>query len=382
MRPSARRSAPRAETSSAASASTCSGTRPGAGPRRPTARSPLLLGAMGVALARGAQRHVMACVKHYAVNSMENARFSVDVQVDERTLHEVYLPHFRAVVEAGVASVMSAYNSVNGEWCGQNRTLLTEILRDEWGFEGFVMSDFIWGLRDPVGSLAAGLDIEMPFAQQRARTLDAGARLGRRVVGRRRPGRAPDPAHPAEVRRGGAGLACPRSTWSPRRSIGRSPGEVAARSMVLLRNEPVGGRSAPAAAGGAAVPAGGGRPAGRRRPTPATTAPPTSGRLRWSPRWPGCGPRCPTSRSPRPMPTTRSRRPRPPLRPTPRSWSSAIPPRTRASTSARSIRSSPPCTRRRTTRTRWPSSPGSGTKARRPSAATGTRCGSTRRTWR
>ena len=83
----------------------------------------------------------------------------------------MYLPHFRAVVEAGVAAVMSAYNSVNGEWCGQNRELLTGILRDEWGFTGFVVSDFIWGLRDPVASLAAGLDIEMPFAQQRARTL-------------------------------------------------------------------------------------------------------------------------------------------------------------------------------------------------------------------
>src|SRR3954468_11341375 len=132
---------------------------------------PVLLGAMGAALTRGAQRHVMACVKHYACNSMENARFRVDVRVDEPTLHEVYLAHFREIVEAGVASVMSAYNSVNGEWCGQNRHLLTEILRDEWGFDGFVVSDFIWGLRDPVASLAAGLDVEMPFAQQRTRAV-------------------------------------------------------------------------------------------------------------------------------------------------------------------------------------------------------------------
>src|SRR5215203_2778503 len=132
---------------------------------------PLLLGAMGSALARGAQRHVMACVKHYACNSIENARFQVDVGVEPAILHEVYLPHFRAVVDAGVASVMSAYNSVNGEWSGQNRALLTDILREEWGFEGFVISDFIWGLRDPVKSLAAGLDVEMPFAQQRVHTL-------------------------------------------------------------------------------------------------------------------------------------------------------------------------------------------------------------------
>jgi beta-glucosidase len=201
---------------------------------------PLLLGAMGTALARGAQRHVMACVKHYACNSMENARFKVDVQVDPATLHEVYLPHFRAVVQAGVASVMSAYNSVNGEWCGQNRTLLSEILRDEWGFDGFVVSDFIWGLRDPVGSLAAGLDIEMPFAQQRARTLrpalDEGKaswedvdRAGLRILRTqlRFAAAVPESAPPVDV-----------VASAEHRALAR---EVAVRSMVLLRNEPVGG---------------------------------------------------------------------------------------------------------------------------------------------
>ena len=128
---------------------------------------PYLVGAMAVALTRGLQRHVMACMKHFALNSMENARFSVDVEVDERALHEVYLPHFRRVAEEGVASVMSAYNSVNGEWCGENATLLSEILREEWGWDGFVTSDFIFGLRDAVKSVEAGLDIEMPFRQQR-----------------------------------------------------------------------------------------------------------------------------------------------------------------------------------------------------------------------
>ena len=83
----------------------------------------------------------------------------------------MYLPHFRVVVEAGADSVMSAYNSVNGTWAGQNRHLLTDILRDDWGFTGFVMTDFIWGLRDPIGSVAAGQDLEMPFRQQRAATL-------------------------------------------------------------------------------------------------------------------------------------------------------------------------------------------------------------------
>ncbi len=125
------------------------------------------VGAMAAAFTSGLQRHVMACMKHFALNSMENARFSVDVTVDERALHEVYLPHFRRVADAGVASVMSAYNSVNGEWCGENETLLTSILRDEWAWDGFVISDFIFGLRDPAKSVRAGLDIEMPFRQQR-----------------------------------------------------------------------------------------------------------------------------------------------------------------------------------------------------------------------
>jgi beta-glucosidase len=134
---------------------------------------PVLLGAMGAAAVEGANPWVMSCVKHFALNSMEEARFRVDVRVADDVLHEVYLPHFRTVVEAGVDCVMSAYNSVNGTWAGHNRHLLTEILREDWGFAGFVMTDFIWGLRDPVGSVAAGQDLEMPFRQQRAGTLAA-----------------------------------------------------------------------------------------------------------------------------------------------------------------------------------------------------------------
>ena len=129
------------------------------------------VGEMAAAFTRGLQEHVMACMKHFACNSMENARFKVDVTADDRTLHEVYLPHFRRVAAEGVASVMSAYNSVNGEWCGENRELLIDILRDEWGWDGYVTSDFIFGLRDPVKSVEAGLNIEMPFSQQRATSL-------------------------------------------------------------------------------------------------------------------------------------------------------------------------------------------------------------------
>ena len=75
----------------------------------------------------------MACMKHFACNSMENARFQVDVVADERALHEVYLPHFKRVASEGVAAVMSAYNSLNGHWCGDSHPLLTGILRDKLG---------------------------------------------------------------------------------------------------------------------------------------------------------------------------------------------------------------------------------------------------------
>jgi beta-glucosidase-like glycosyl hydrolase len=82
---------------------------------------------MGAALAQGIQTHnFVATVKHFAVDSMETARFKVDVIADERTLHEVYLPHLRRAIEAGCASVMSADNKVNGEYCGENRALELE----------------------------------------------------------------------------------------------------------------------------------------------------------------------------------------------------------------------------------------------------------------
>lgn len=123
---------------------------------------PYHVGEMGASLARGIQTHnVIATVKHLALNSIENARFKVDVRVDDRTLREVYLAHFKRILDAGCASVMSAYNKMNGEHCGQSRTLLTDILRHEWGFEGFVHSDWVMGVYHPYGA-SAGLDIENP----------------------------------------------------------------------------------------------------------------------------------------------------------------------------------------------------------------------------
>jgi beta-glucosidase len=125
---------------------------------------PLQMARFAAAFVEGAQQHVLATAKHFAVNSIENTRLSVDVTIDERTLREVYLPHFSYVVKnAHVATVMSAYNSVNGAFCSENAQLLRQVLKDEWGFAGFVMSDWIFGTHDTVLAARAGLDLEMPF---------------------------------------------------------------------------------------------------------------------------------------------------------------------------------------------------------------------------
>jgi beta-glucosidase len=124
---------------------------------------PLHLGKMGVGFIRGAQEHVIASPKHFALNSIEDTRFDANVTVDERTLREIYLPHFRAAVQEGHAgSVMSAYNKVNGFYCDQNFNLLRDILKGDWGFPGFVESDW-FGTRSTAPSAIAGLDIEMPM---------------------------------------------------------------------------------------------------------------------------------------------------------------------------------------------------------------------------
>ncbi len=124
---------------------------------------PLLTARMGVAFVQGAQEHVLATAKHFAANSIEDTRYTVDVQMDARTLHEVYLPHFRAVVrDADVAAVMTSYNQLNGAYSAENKPLVQDILKDDWGFTGVVMSDWVNGVYDGVKALDAGLDLEMP----------------------------------------------------------------------------------------------------------------------------------------------------------------------------------------------------------------------------
>ncbi|MFI6323020.1 glycoside hydrolase family 3 C-terminal domain-containing protein [Nonomuraea sp. NPDC050556] len=124
---------------------------------------PRLSGVLGAALVAGVQSQgVGACVKHFAANNQETGRMRVSSEADERTLREIYLPAFEHIVKTAQPwTVMCSYNRVNGEYASENRWLLTEVLREEWGFDGVVVSD--WGaVNDRVAALRAGLDLEMP----------------------------------------------------------------------------------------------------------------------------------------------------------------------------------------------------------------------------
>ncbi len=124
---------------------------------------PYLSGKLAAALIRGLEsRGVAGCPKHFAVNSQETRRMVIDEIVDERALREIYLRGFEIAITEGSPSVlMCAYNKINGEYCSESRFLLTDVLREEWGFDGLVVSD--WGaVNDRVVGLAAGLDLEMP----------------------------------------------------------------------------------------------------------------------------------------------------------------------------------------------------------------------------
>ncbi len=124
---------------------------------------PLVSGVMAAAMVRGIQsRGIGACVKHFAVNNAEDHRFVADSVVDPRTLHELYLSGFEHVVrQADPWAVMASYNLVDGEQVTQSRRLLTEVLREEWGWDGLVVSD--WGATaDRAAGVRAGMDLEMP----------------------------------------------------------------------------------------------------------------------------------------------------------------------------------------------------------------------------
>lgn len=129
---------------------------------------PYLAGEMAASFINGVQsKGVGTSLKHYAANNQEFQRFSISAEVDERALREIYLPAFeKAVKQAQPWTVMCSYNKVNGTFASEHHTLLTEILKNEWGFEGLIVSD--WGaVRDRVAGLQAGLDLEMPGPQDR-----------------------------------------------------------------------------------------------------------------------------------------------------------------------------------------------------------------------
>ncbi len=141
-----------------------------------------LLGAMGTAFVQGAQYdpavadpldpsqvvdptayRIQACAKHLAANNIEDTRIYVNAVLDERTLREVYLPHFKKVADAGVSCVMASYNRVNGSYSGYSKAIVRDILKTEWGYKGWVVSDW-FAKGATLTSPAAGLDIEMPFS--------------------------------------------------------------------------------------------------------------------------------------------------------------------------------------------------------------------------
>ena len=137
---------------------------------------PYLSGKMGAAFIRGVEeQNIGACVKHFAANNQETRRLTGNSVVDERTLHEIYLSGFETCVKEGrPAGVMCAYNRINGVFAAENRELLTDILRDRWGYEGMVVTD--WGaVKDRVKGIAAGLDLEMPGS-------DSSKRNDRKIV--------------------------------------------------------------------------------------------------------------------------------------------------------------------------------------------------------
>lgn len=122
---------------------------------------PYLTSQMAVSYIQGVQsNHVAACVKHFAVNNQETNRMNINTIVDERTLHEIYLPAFKAAVQQGnVWTIMGAYNQYNGQHCCHNKYLLNDILRKEWGFDGVVISDF-GGTHNTKEAIYNGLDME------------------------------------------------------------------------------------------------------------------------------------------------------------------------------------------------------------------------------
>ncbi len=197
---------------------------------------PFLSAQLSVGFVKGLQDHgVAACLKHYALNNQENNRGRVDVIVSERTMHEIYLPPFRAAVEeADAYGVMAAYNKVDGWWCAENNKLLNDILRNDWGFSGLVVSDW-GGTHSTVHSVMHGLNVEMPgnrfFGQALIDSVKAGV-VPEEIIDQRvreilRVRMAIDPVPGEEANR-------EITSQPPQQKIAY---DIACKSIVLLKND-------------------------------------------------------------------------------------------------------------------------------------------------
>ncbi|MDQ0890259.1 beta-glucosidase [Paenibacillus sp. V4I9] len=195
---------------------------------------PYLSSEMAAAHIQGVQSQgVGTSLKHFAVNNQEHRRMTTNAVVDERTLREIYLASFEGAVKKGQPwTVMCAYNQLNGEYCGENERLLTEILKDEWGHEGFVVSD--WGaVNERTDGLAAGLELEMP---------SSGGAGDRKIVEAVKNGKLSENKLDAAVERilsivfKAVDSKKPEASYDPEahHQLAR---EVARESMVLLKNE-------------------------------------------------------------------------------------------------------------------------------------------------
>ena len=199
-----------------------------------------LIGEMAAAMVRGiSSTGVIACVKHFAFNSMENIRLTVNVECTPETEQEVFLAQFRRCIEAGAGAVMTSYHRFRGEYCSENAHLIREVLKEQWSFDGFTVSDFNWGIHDGIKALRAGLDLEMPntvyYGEALIRAVrrgdlseklvdDAAKRIVRTVLAHR------------EYRRRHPAKPVPGDVFYTSVHI-RLARECAERSITLLRNE-------------------------------------------------------------------------------------------------------------------------------------------------
>lgn len=202
------------------------------------AEDPFLTAELAIAYVRGVQSQgVGTSVKHFAANNQEDQRHSISAVVDERTLREIYLAAFERVVrEADPWTIMCSYNRINGTFASENTWLLTEVLREEWGFTGVVISD--WGaVHDRAAALQAGTDLEMPTSETGPQRLLSAIRDGQlsedlvdqSVARLRALVRRADEANAQHAT--GATQEIP---WEEHHALAR---RAAAEAMVLLRNE-------------------------------------------------------------------------------------------------------------------------------------------------